>query len=164
MSEARELWTQADISQVREREWVHFLDPEAVIHFRPLGARAGLRNLGVQLVRIQPGFASSEPHRHYHEEEMVYILSGQGTLLLFDEQLNAEQHAVGPGDFIGFPTQGRAHTIRNTGQEDLLYLCVGQRLERETVDYPRRAKRLYVGPQGLDMVEHQHIVDPLRGG
>lgn len=155
--ESRELWSAQDIAGLEERSWVHFLDANAAVHFKSLGGRVGFRNLGVQLVRLEPGRASAEQHRHYHEEELVYILAGTGVLLLGEER-----QAIGPGDFIGFPCGGRAHALLNTGDQDLLYLCVGQRLKQEMVDYPRQGKRLYVSPQGWDMVDLNQISDPLQ--
>ncbi len=52
-------------------------------------------------------------------DEYYYILSGQG-----DMELNGQGwHAVKPGDVVQI-LAGQAQRIRNTGQTDLLFLCI----------------------------------------
>ena len=48
---------------------------------RPLGDRFGLRNFGVNLTRLAPGAASSLRHAHATQDEFIYILQGEPTLL-----------------------------------------------------------------------------------
>jgi uncharacterized cupin superfamily protein len=49
---------------------------------------------------------------------------------------------VGAGDFMGFPTPSVAHHLRNTGNEDLVYLMGGETLEVENAEFPRLGKRM----------------------
>jgi uncharacterized cupin superfamily protein len=122
----------------------HFLNPEARRRTMSLGDAAGLRGIGIHLNILAPGDASTEQHAHTRGEEFIYIVSGRGTVLL-----DSERHAVQAGDFIGFPAQGPAHGMLNSGSEDLVYLVGGDRPAFDVVDYPRLGKRLYLY-QGKD--------------
>ena len=89
------------------------------------------------LVRISPGKESFVFHAHNGEEEFIYILSGRGIAEIGDEE-----HEVGPGDFMGFPTPSVGHHLRNPFAEDLVYLSGGERRAMEVADYPRLGKRM----------------------
>lgn len=41
-----------------------------------LGNGGGLKDFGVNLMRLPPGNWSSQRHRHSHEDEFVYVLEG----------------------------------------------------------------------------------------
>jgi len=79
------------------------------------------RNSSIRLqslaeARLAPGRATT-PHHHRVTEEIYYILSGSAEMTL-----EAESRPVGPGDAIAIPP-GARHTIRNTGPEELVFLC-----------------------------------------
>nr|WP_255682844.1 cupin domain-containing protein [Dyella sp. 2HG41-7] len=86
-----------------------------------------------------PGHESSEYHRHHYEEECVYILSGHGEAVIDDQRYSIEA-----GDFLGFARNGPAHVVINTGNEPLVTLVVGQRLEHDVCDYPHKGVRLFI--------------------
>jgi uncharacterized cupin superfamily protein len=46
-----------------------------------LGRAGGLTDFGVNLVHLPPGAWSSQRHWHSHEEEFVYVLAGELTLV-----------------------------------------------------------------------------------
>jgi len=140
------------IAGLAEVSIVHPLNANAVRHTRTLSEAAGLGNLGVHLVRVEPGHATTEYHFHRAEEEFLYILAGRGVA-----DIDGREIAVGPGDFLGFPAGGPAHAMRNDGPEDLVYLMAGQRLAADVVDYPRRGKRL------LKTLGHRQMVDLADG-
>src|SRR5919197_2043748 len=48
---------------------------------RRLGDAAGLKNFGVNLVRLPPGRASSQRHWHTKQDEFVFVLEGELTLV-----------------------------------------------------------------------------------
>jgi len=137
----------------------HFLNPNAVRINKSLGDRTGLTGLGFHLIELGVGRDSTEPHVHYHEDECVYILAGQGTAYIGDEAF-----AIGPGDFLGYPKGGLAHSIRNTGTIPLRAIVVGQRLAQDVADYPRLKKRIYRNA-GLpwNLVDHEAIAEPKAG-
>ena len=117
---------------------VHYLNPAAVRVNKSLGDAVGLKHIGVHHISVEPGHQSTEYHVHLFEEECIYVLSGRGIAVL-GEQLQQ----IGPGDFIGCPTNGIAHELVNDGTEPLQCLVIGQRLAHDVTDYPRLEKRLY---------------------
>ena len=115
----------------------HPLNPKSEIHLTALGDAVGLERLGVNLVRVAPGKESFVFHMHHTEEEFIYVLSGRGIAEIGDEE-----HEVGPGDFMGFPTPSVGHHLKNPFTEDLVYLSGGERRPSEVADFPRLDKRL----------------------
>jgi uncharacterized cupin superfamily protein len=131
---------------------VHFLNPSAVRTNKSLGDEVGLKKLGVHLISIAPGDKSTEFHVHHYEEEAIYVLSGRGT-----EVIGETRQKIGPGDFIGFPTNGVAHETINDGTEPLVCLVIGQRLQQDVTDYPRKRQRLYRHSGERNVVDYANI-------
>jgi mannose-6-phosphate isomerase-like protein (cupin superfamily) len=67
--------------------------------------------------RLAPG-GQTQPHYHRLTEEIYYILEGTGDMQLGED----DRRNVGPGDAIAIPP-GLAHTIKNTGDVTLKFLC-----------------------------------------
>jgi uncharacterized cupin superfamily protein len=139
------------IAKMEGQHKIHFLNPNAERLAKSLGDAVGLQNIGVHLVAVEPGKETTEYHKHYYEEECVYILSGSATLIMDDER-----HPIARGDFVGFP-RDTAHTIINDGDETLVYLLMGQRLDQDVADYPDKAKRLYRNSGRWDLVDIEDI-------
>lgn len=138
MNHSRELLTAADIAAMEQERCVHPLNERAVRLKRSLGDATGLTQIGFHLMTLLPGHESTEYHRHLYAEECVYILSGTGMATIDDRE-----YSIGPGDFMGFPRRGAAHTILNTGDVPLVYIVAGDRPEHDVCDYPKLGKRLY---------------------
>ncbi|MGH1352857.1 MAG: cupin domain-containing protein [Methyloligellaceae bacterium] len=113
----------------------HPLNPDSDVRMHPISAFAGMQRLHMHYVRVPAGKESYTPHAQTLQEEYVFIIEGNGTL-----DINGEQTPIGPGDYIGFPTDGAAHHILNTGTEDLVYLSAGERTDVEVVDLPTHNK------------------------
>ena len=109
----------------------HPFNPNSEVHLQRLAERTGMGRVIVTLARVPPGKESFVLHAHMLHEEFVYILEGKGTAVIGEAEL-----AVGPGDFMGFPIDGTAHTLRNTGTEDLVYLMGGERGPLEVAHFP----------------------------
>ncbi len=77
---------------------------------------SSIRNQSLAEARLAVG-AATIPHHHAVTEEIYYILSGSAEMTLGEET-----RGVGPGDAIAIPP-GLRHTIRNTGGEELVFLC-----------------------------------------
>lgn len=139
---------------------VHFLNDNARRVNKSLGDLTGLTGIGFHLIEVPPGAESTEKHVHHFEDECVYVLDGQATAVIGDED-----HAIGPGDFIGYRKGGLAHTIRNTGDVPFRCIVVGERLAHDVGDYPDQGKRIYRNA-GLpwDVVDHENIVNPQGAG
>ncbi len=96
-----------------------------------LGVAAGLTHLGVNLVRLAPGAWSSQRHWHTHEDEFVYVLSGE-LVLVTDE---AEEVLVA-GDSAGFAAGVRnGHCLQNRSPADATFLVAGNRSNEDGGEY-----------------------------
>lgn len=147
----------ADIDNMTGERKVHFLNPNAVRINKSLGDAIGLQHIGVHLIYVEPGNESTEYHKHYYEEECLYVLSGKGSLTI-----DADSYPFEQGDFVGFPRNTAAHTIVNDGDEILVCLVMGQRLQQDIADYPNQGKRLYRNDGVWNLVDMQHICDPRK--
>jgi uncharacterized cupin superfamily protein len=99
---------------------------------RPLGDALGLSQFGVNLVLLPPGCWSSQRHWHTHEDEFVYVLEGELTLVT-----DAGEQLLRPGTAAGFPA-GKAdgHHLINRTDRPATYLEVGTRRDDvDEVDY-----------------------------
>lgn len=99
---------------------------------RRLTAALGLTDFGVNLVELAPGAASALRHWHEQEDEFVYVLAGELTLVT-----EAGAQVLQAGQVAGFP-KGVAdgHHLLNHSSAPALYLEVGSRAAEERVDYP----------------------------
>lgn len=113
----------------------HPFNPGSEMRMVPLGRAAGMQRMGVNLIRIPPGKESFIPHAHTIEEEFVFVLEGAGEAVL-----DGVAYAIGPGDFVGFPTDGVVHSIRSVGPGDLVYLTGGTNGPVEVADMPTLGK------------------------
>ena len=97
-----------------------------------LGDALGLRNFGVNLVRLKLGDWSAQRHWHARQDEFVYILEGEVTLVT-----DAGERVLAPGMAAGFPAgNGDGHHLLNRSEAVAAYLEVGDRLPGDAVDYP----------------------------
>jgi uncharacterized cupin superfamily protein len=102
-----------------------------------LTERMGLTTLGINVTRVAPGKTAYPFHSHRCNDELFYILGGDGEL-----RLGSERHAVKAGDVIGCPIGGpeTAHQLINTGSEPLLYLSISSNLDPDICEYPDSKK------------------------
>ena len=90
---------------------------------RSLGEATGLTKLGVNLTTLPPGKESSMRHHHTHEDEFVFVLEGEVTLVTD----GAEQRLVA-GTCAGFPaTSTNGHQLVNRGDRPATYLEISNR-------------------------------------
>ena len=113
----------------------HPFNPASEMRLVSLSGPAGMQRVGVSLIRIPPGRESFIPHAHAVQEEFVFILEGCGEVVL-----DGLGHAVGPGDFVGFPTDGVVHSLKSLGPGDLVYLTGGERSAVEVAEMPSIGK------------------------
>lgn len=120
-----------------EQSFVHPLNPKSQVYGVHLSEKVGLKRTGVSHITVPAGKESFAYHSHYGDEEWIYILSGRGVAEVGDAEFE-----VGAGDFIGFPTPGVGHHLRNPHGEDLVYLMGGEAHEIEVADFPRHGIRM----------------------
>lgn len=109
----------------------HPLNPNAEVLLHQLSDRVGMQRAHLSLARVPPGRESFVPHAHSVQEEFLFILEGEGVALIGEQRVR-----VGPGDYLGFPTDGTVHHLTNTGTVDLVYLMGGERTAVEVAHFP----------------------------
>lgn len=147
--------------QIEEMEGLdktHFLNQNAKRINKSLGDLTGLTKIGFHIIEVEPGRESTEYHLHHSEDECVYVLSGEATVII-----DGKDYGIRAGDFIGYPAGGPPHTMKNTGKELLKCIVVGQRLSEEVADYPNLGKRLYRHGKVVDLVDTTEIKNPSVG-
>src|SRR5262245_26366148 len=98
---------------------------------RPLGDLFGLKNFGVNLTRLAPGGESALLHRHSKQDEFIYIVEGEPTLVT-----DRGEVPLRPGMCAGFPAGGLAHQLVNRTDRDVVYLEMGDRTPGDEGSYP----------------------------
>ena len=102
-----------------------------------IGPIIGAKDLGYSYDVVPPGKRSCPFHSHRAEEEMFFIVKGEGTLRYGDET-----RRIRAGDVICCPTGGpeTAHQIVNDSDADLAYLSISTMMPAEVCEYPDSAK------------------------
>ncbi|MFN4143039.1 cupin domain-containing protein [Aestuariivirga sp.] len=99
---------------------------------RALGDAFGLSQFGVNLTVLAPGSASSERHWHETEDEFVYVLEGEVTLV--DD---TGEHLLTAGMCAGFRAGvPNGHKLVNRSPAPVTLLEVGTRSEGDRAHYP----------------------------
>src|SRR6185436_17739004 len=99
---------------------------------RVLGDVAGLTQFGVNLTTLKPGAASALRHWHEVEDEFVFVVEGELTLV----EDNGET-LLKPGDAAGFKGGvANGHHLVNKSSLDAVYLEVGTRAPADHAHYP----------------------------
>jgi uncharacterized cupin superfamily protein len=113
--------------------------------FAPVGAVLDSQKLGFNVTIVPPGKRSFPYHAHRGNEEMFFILEGEGTV-----RINGETHKIRKGDFISLPPgRDSAHQIINDSQAPLRYLAVSTLESTDVVEYPDSGKiGAFVGKGG----------------
>ncbi len=129
-----------------------------------IGPRVGAKDLGYSYDVVQPGKVSCPFHSHRAEEEMFFIVKGEGTLRYGDER-----RKIRAGDFICCPTGGpeTAHQIINDSGAELAYISVSTMMPAEVCEYPDSGKIGAFGGSGegrlRHMTERSSAVDYWKG-
>jgi uncharacterized cupin superfamily protein len=93
----------------------------------------GLTQFGANYVTLAPGAATALRHWHEAEDEFVYVLAGEATLV--DD---SGSHQLPAGSYAAFPAgEVNGHHIRNLSNAEVELLVVGSRRPGEdVVHYP----------------------------
>ncbi|MBU2704494.1 cupin domain-containing protein [Zooshikella marina] len=151
--------TREEIEDFEGIDKTHFLNPNARRRNKSLGDLTGLTGFGFHIIEVQPGYESTELHKHYHEDECVYILEGEAKATIGDHHYH-----VKAGDFIGYRAGGLSHKLTNTGTVTLKCIVVGQRLDHDVGDYPNKNKRIYRNKDmKANLVDLASIEEPVVG-
>ncbi len=102
-----------------------------------IASALGAVKLGYNVTAVPPGKRAFPCHNHLVNEEMFFVLEGQGEV-----RIGEATYPIRPGDVIACPAGGAetAHQIRNTGSVDLKYLAVSTKLSPDIAEYPDSGK------------------------
>jgi len=116
-----------DIPQVPARTGsgypAEFAAPCATRTRKRIGDAGGLQDFGVNLMTLPPGGWSSQRHWHSHEDEFVWVVSGQVVLVE-----DGARTLLRAGECAAFPKNtGNGHHLVNESTSEAVYLEVGSR-------------------------------------
>jgi uncharacterized cupin superfamily protein len=110
-----------------------------------VGMHVGAQKLGYSFFTVSPGQAAFPYHTHTGNEEMIYVIRGEGTLRFGNEELS-----VSAGTIVACPPGANyPHQLINTGAADLHYLVVSTMEYPDLSEYPDSNK---VGAYGTAAV------------
>jgi uncharacterized cupin superfamily protein len=96
-----------------------------------LGDAGGLTQFGANLVMLEPGALSSLRHWHLNEDEFVWVVEGECTLVQ-----DAGEVVMRPGDCAAFPAGSTdGHHFINRTDRPAKFLVVGSKAKREEATY-----------------------------
>jgi uncharacterized cupin superfamily protein len=99
----------------------------------------GLTQFGAYVETLPPGAHSSERHWHEKEDEFLYVLAGELTIVEDDGE-----HLLAPGDAACWPAgTPNAHRAVNRSDAPCTYLIVGTRPSHDVCHYPDLGRTLY---------------------
>ena len=99
---------------------------------RVLGDKFGLTQFGVNLTTLAPGSWSAHRHWHEREDELVFIIEGELTLV--DD---AGEHVLSAGMCAGFKAGvANGHCLVNKSNAPATYVEIGTRSPEEIAHYP----------------------------
>lgn len=100
---------------------------------RCLGDAVGLTQFGVNLTCLPPGCWSSQRHWHTHEDEFVFVVTGEVVLVT-----DAGEETLRAGDSAGFKAgTADGHHLQNRSNQNAVVLELGtRRPDEDAVLYP----------------------------
>jgi uncharacterized cupin superfamily protein len=99
---------------------------------RRLGDALGLSQFGVNLLELAPGTWSAQRHWHERQDEFIYVLEGEVTLVTDEGET-----VLKPGMIAGFRAgDANGHHLVNRSNAVARVLEMGTRTAEETAHYP----------------------------
>ena len=135
---------------------------------RGLGAAAGAKLTGLNLVTLLAGEEGAPPHCHTAEEELFVVLAGAGELELWAQPDPADPFPAGPaetvavhaGHVVSRPPGTRVPHSFRAGGEGLTYLAYGTKDPSDVCWYPRSNKVFF---RGLGVIARLELLDYFDG-
>lgn len=123
-----------NINSLKLEEWGH--GERYAARIGTLSRQLGAEKLGYRLVELEPGKCGWPAHAHYVNEEMFFILEGEGTL-----QIAGNEYPLQSGDVVAIPPGPETpHRIINTSELILRYLAVSTMEAPDVIEYPDSGK------------------------
>jgi uncharacterized cupin superfamily protein len=100
---------------------------------RRLAKPLGLTQFGVNHLTLAPGATTALRHWHEAEDEFVYVLAGEASVID-----NDGAHVLPAGSYVAFPAgEANGHHVRNLSDSPVELLVIGSRRPgEETIHYP----------------------------
>jgi uncharacterized cupin superfamily protein len=110
-----------------QREWLHYSDG------------GGLTQFGAYVETLPPGARSSDRHWHEKEDEFLYVLSGELTVVE-----DAGATVLHAGDAAAWAAGvPNAHHVANRSSAPCTYVIVGTRVTHDVCHYPDEGRVLF---------------------
>lgn len=117
---------------------------------RALGDAAGLTRIGINHTTLGAGAQSALRHWHTHEDELVYVLSGE-VILVTDEG----ERPLSAGMCVGFPAgAANGHHLQNRSVTPAVYLEISNREPADSAAYPDQDLR-WNAPDARGVYSHR---------
>jgi uncharacterized cupin superfamily protein len=91
----------------------------------------GTTQIGATLHVVPAGKTAWPYHRHHGNDELFFVLSGNGEYRVGDRRL-----PIKAGDCIGCPAGGEAHQIINSSDAELRYIAFANHGRADVTEYP----------------------------
>jgi uncharacterized cupin superfamily protein len=123
----------ASVIHESDLEWVETAQSPAFrSRRRKLSAATGAHMLGASIYELPLGASAFPFHYHCANEELIYVLEGEGTLRIGEQKI-----PVRAGSFAAMPPgRDHAHRLYNTSDAPLRYLCISTMIHPEVGVYP----------------------------
>lgn len=117
-----------------------------------LGDAGGLTQFGVNLVTLEPGAISSLRHWHHNEDEFVWVVEGECTLVQDEGET-----VMRPGDCAAFPAgDANGHHFLNRTDKIAKFMVVGTKAAKETAVYSDVDMMVHLTPGEKGKAEFTH--------
>jgi uncharacterized cupin superfamily protein len=121
------------------------------LHYSDAG---GLTQYGAYAETLAPGSRSSERHWHEKEDEFLYLISGEATVIE-----NDGAYVLQPGDAACWPAGvANAHCVVNRSDAPCTYLIVGTRPTHDVCHYPDAGRALHTEGETWRMMQDDGTV------
>ena len=121
-----------------------------------IGAAGGLTQFGANIEELPPGAWSSIKHWHSAEDELVYVLEGEVTLVEGDTET-----LLRPGDAVTFRAgDAVGHCLVNRSTSTTRCLVVGTRAPVDRITYPEHDRVCHRDRSADDDVWTDHAGRP----
>ncbi|MEZ5922623.1 MAG: cupin domain-containing protein [Parvularculaceae bacterium] len=129
------------IRNIADAEFMDFASPNKKFAAKlcRMGPSIGAEKIGACMTVLEPGKKSFPFHVHHMNEEMMFVIEGEG-----EYRFGEETYKVRAGDLVAAPPGGpdRAHQMMNTSDKPLRYLCFSTMFPVDVVEYPDSGKVL----------------------
>ena len=117
MDEDAKAGAKAAVPLIHENEVPELEMPGRHLRWLVNGGGLPATHASMCVIRVAPGETVRPAHSHPDGEEVIYILSGTGRVMV-----EGAVDKVGPGTVVLFP-QGAVHMLQNNGTEEMKVAC-----------------------------------------